>query len=99
LQYRNSSKLLFFESSIWRKIFFLKSKIFHEVSNPFYSTRSSVIPKSFSDQTLKIYNGKTWIKCKIKKWMIGYKFGEFTWNRKVAIYKKKQLKKKNKKKK
>jgi len=29
--------------------------------------------------------------------MIGYKFGEFTWNRKLALYKAKQLKKKTKK--
>jgi len=30
--------------------------------------------------------------------MIGFKFGEFTWNRKIALYKAKQLKKKKKKK-
>jgi len=28
--------------------------------------------------------------------MIGFKFGEFTWNRKIALYKAKQLKKKKK---
>jgi ribosomal protein S19 len=28
--------------------------------------------------------------------MIGFKFGEFTWNRKLALYKAKQLKKKKK---
>lgn len=31
--------------------------------------------------------------------MVGFKFGEFTWNRKYAVYKAKQMRKKNKKKK
>jgi len=30
--------------------------------------------------------------------MVGYKAGEFTWNRKPALYKAKQLRKKSKKK-
>jgi len=30
--------------------------------------------------------------------MVGFKFGEFTWNRKLALYKAKQLRKKAKKK-
>lgn len=29
--------------------------------------------------------------------MVGFKFGEFTWNRKIALYKAKQKKKKKKK--
>ena len=29
--------------------------------------------------------------------MIGFKFGQFTWNRKLALYKAKQLRKKKKK--
>jgi ribosomal protein S19 len=31
--------------------------------------------------------------------MVGYKFGEFTWNRKISLYKSKQKRKKLKKKK
>jgi len=30
--------------------------------------------------------------------MVGHKFGEFTWNRRYALYKAKQLRKKNAKK-
>jgi len=29
--------------------------------------------------------------------MVGYKLGEFTWNRRLALYKAKQLRKKSKK--
>ena len=29
--------------------------------------------------------------------MVGYRFGEFTWTRKIALYKAKQLRKKKKK--
>lgn len=34
----------------------------------------------------------------INSWMLGHKAGEFTWNRKPALYKAKQLRKKSKKK-
>jgi len=58
--------------------------------------RGSVIPKIFLNYIVNIHNGMTWKQRMINKWMIGYKFGEFTWNKKVAIYKAKKIKKKKK---
>lgn len=60
-------------------------------------TRSSVVPKIFTNLLVNVYSGKKWHEKRINKWMVGFKFGEFTWNRKLALYKAKQLKKKKKK--
>lgn len=60
-------------------------------------TRSSVIPRSFKNLLVKVYSGKKWHARVINKWNVGFKFGELTWNRKLALYKAKQLKKKKKK--
>lgn len=59
--------------------------------------RSSVVPKILVGTKVKIYSGKKWTLKKISKWMMGFKFGEFTWNRKIAVYKAKQMRKKKKK--
>lgn len=51
-----------------------------------------IMPKDI-DLTYNIYNGKDFIKIKISKDMIGYKFGEFINTRKRYIYKKTKKKK------
>ena len=52
----------------------------------------------FKKQIVYIHNGKTWTKRFITRWSIGFKFGELVFNRRVAIYKAKQLRKKKAKK-
>ncbi len=59
--------------------------------------RGSVLPLAYSKSEILIYSGKRWHRKFVNKWMIGHKAGEFTWNRKYALYKAKQLKKKKKK--
>lgn len=51
-------------------------------------SRASVILPSFVNQTFNIHNGKTFIKLKIKKPMVGYKFGSFVQTKNNAQYKK-----------
>jgi len=58
--------------------------------------RSSIIPNIFVGYSVEIYSGKIWHNRLITKWSVGFKFGELTWNRKLALYKAKQLKKKKK---
>lgn len=58
--------------------------------------KSSSIPNIFLKYNFKLYKGNKYLNCNINKWIVGFKFGEFTWNRKVALYKAKQLKKKKK---
>ena len=70
-----------------------------EQSYNYYSFVKNMIniPLILINTSVKIYSGKSWHRRNINKWMIGFKFGEFTWNRKLALYKAKQLKKKKKK--
>ena len=97
LLYKNSyNKLNFCAPFIWRKIFLFKQSFVFKASEKSINSRSSIIPKIFTGFNVKIYSGKIWHSRLINKWMVGYKFGEFTWNRKLALYKAKQLKKKKK---
>lgn len=70
----------------------------HHISEKRIHSRSSVIPLTFVGYEVIIHSGKRWHKRNVKTWMIGHKFGEFTWNRKYALYKAKKRKKKNAKK-
>lgn len=62
-----------------------------------WSRRSTILPE-FVDTTVKIYNGKTTVRCKITEGKVGHKFGEFALTRKRKTQqqnaKTKQLKKK-----
>ncbi|KEH19672.1 ribosomal protein S19 [Medicago truncatula] len=46
-----------------------------------WSRRSIILPE-FVDSHVKIYNGKTFICCKITEGKVGHKFGEFALTRK-----------------
>jgi ribosomal protein S19 len=87
-------RLNYFSNSIWRKIFLYRKSPIFKTSEKFIYDRSSKIPKILIGYNVNIYSGKIWNKRLINKWMVGFKFGEFTWNKKIALYKAKQLKKK-----
>lgn len=91
---RLKKKLIFCSLDLWRKIFLSHKSIVFKNQEKFIHHRSSTIPKIFTNYDVSIYNGKKWIKKNVSRWMIGFKFGEFTWNKKSAIYKAKQVKKK-----
>lgn len=91
------TSILFCAPFFWKKIYlYNRHPVFINAEKKIYS-RSSIIPNLFQNTTVKIYSGKSWHTRNINKWMVGFKFGEFTWNRKLALYKSKQLKKKKKK--
>ncbi|KAL1328909.1 hypothetical protein HN51_046094 [Arachis hypogaea] len=46
-----------------------------------WSRRSTILPE-FVDTTVRIYNGKTTVRCKINEGKVGHKFGEFALTRK-----------------
>lgn len=94
---RLKNKLLFCSRDIWRNIFLCKKSIVFKAREKLIYHRASVIPKIFTNYEISVYSGKKWVKRHVTRWMIGYKFGEFTWNKKIARYKAKQLKKKKKK--
>lgn len=80
---RNSKKSPFFKYNLrnnkkkWIKIF---------------NKNLVIMPKDI-DFIFNVYNGKEFIKIKILKEMIGYKFGEFINTRKKYVYKKNKKKK------
>lgn len=88
--------MLFCSPYFWKKIFLYKKHPIFKTAEKFIYARSSAIPKTLVNCTVKIYAGKSWHQRIVNKWMVGFKFGEFTWNRKLALYKAKQLKKKKK---
>lgn len=83
----------------WRQLFLHLSSEVIEEQDKFLFERSSVITPLLTSSRIKIYNGKSYIPRMFSPYAIGFKLGEFTWNRKVALYKAKQLRKKKKKKK
>lgn len=91
-------KISFFSPAIWKKIFIFKKKPFFKSSDKFIFNRSSTIPRLFCSQKIYVHSGKKWVKRIINRWMVGFKFGELTVNRRPAIYKAKQLRKKKAKK-
>jgi len=54
-----------------------------------WSRRSVILPE-FIDNTIMIYNGKSFISLKITQDMVGHKFGEFSSTRRKAQHKKKK---------
>ena len=80
-----------------KKIFLFKKNSIFKTSEKLFYNRSSVIPNIYINSKILIYMGKKFNSRFINKWMVGFKIGEFTWNRKVALYKAKQMRKKKKK--
>jgi ribosomal protein S19 len=94
---KNKQKILYCSPFFWKKIFLYHKNPIFKIAEKFIFMRSSIIPKILVGYTIKIHSGKTWHNRIVNKWMVGFKFGEFSWNRKLALYKAKQLKKKKKK--
>lgn len=92
-------KLTFMASSTWRKIFLIKYNDLHQKKKKVVFDRSSAVPTTFVRYRVWVYAGSKLKPSSITRWMVGFKFGEFTWNRRLALYKAKQLRKKKKKKK
>ena len=87
----------YMHASTWRKIFLLiDNQVFHAKTKVIYD-RNSTIPKTFIGSKVHVYSGCRFHIRYVTRWMIGFKFGEFSWTRKLALYKAKQLRKKKKK--
>ena len=71
------------------------SPIHHTTEKKIFS-RGSVIPRAYNTHEIVVHRGNKFTVKYVNHWMIGFKFGEFTWNRKIALYKAKQKKKKKK---
>jgi len=97
MNYTKTKKTLFCSPNIWKKIFFFQKNSMFKINEKFFYNRSSIIPNIYTHTNVFIYSGRIWHTRFVSRWMVGFKFGEFTWNRKLALYKAKQLKKLKKK--
>lgn len=96
---KKNTKLNYISPNIWRSIYLISTnQVYHTREKRIYA-RNSIIPNVFLNYEVLIYAGKRWHTKRISKWMVGFKAGEFTWNRKYALFKAKQLRKKSKSKK
>ena len=89
-------KISHVSASTWRQLFLINDNKLHKKRDKFVYDRNSTIPSTLLHSNVHIHTGNRFLAKNINRWMIGFKFGEFTWNRKLALYKAKQLKKKKK---
>lgn len=93
---KKKSKLNYFAPHILRSLYLIKLNPIHNFSEKRLFTRSSKIPYLYCNKEVLIHRGNYFKQKRINMWNVGFNFGVFTWNRKLAIYKRKQKKKKTK---
>lgn len=91
---KKKTKINFFSPDVWRRLQLIGSNPVHHTSEKKIRSRGSVIPLEFDKHEIVIHSGKKWHTRYVNEYMIGFKFGEFTWNRRYALFKAKQLRKK-----
>ncbi|CAN8258327.1 unnamed protein product [Cochlearia groenlandica] len=72
--------------SVWKDPFvdaFLMKKKNAGLNRKIWSRRSTILPE-YVDSSVRIYNGKSHVRCKITEGKVGHKFGEFAFTRKVT---------------
>lgn len=82
--------------STWRKVFLIATNPVYILRDKVLHDRSSTLPSVFVGCKIRIYSGNKFHTRYVNRWMVGHKYGEFSWTRKLALYKAKQLKKKKK---
>lgn len=93
-----SYNLAYISSTTWRQTFLMTEYPLHRRREKYIYDRSTTISPLYVGLRVNIYSGRKFYTKFVNKWMVGFKFGEFVWNRKLAMYKAKQLRKKKKKK-
>ncbi len=96
LHLKKKNKILYFAPKIWRSISLIHLHSIYQNAEKKIYNRGSTIPFTYWFREIIIHNGKNFKIKYASRWMIGFKFGCFTWNRKYALYKSKKKKKKKK---
>jgi ribosomal protein S19 len=90
----SNSYIRHYSAHLWRIIYLISSNnVYMSLPKKFYNNSSS-IPHVFVGYEIFIYSGLKWLKRVVSRWVIGYRLGVLTWNRKLALHKSKQFKKK-----
>jgi len=90
---RSRWKLEYFSKSVWRKIVLLKKN--KKLKRRIFYDRASSIPDCFFSRYIRIHKGKRNRNLLIDTFVIGKKFGEFSYTRKPFYFPAKRSKKKN----
>ena len=90
--FKKKTKIKYASSNIWRLVYLINVNTLYTNTEKKFRSRSSIIPKTFLSQKMLIYTGKVWVPKFTTKWIIGHKIGEFTWNKKPALFKVKKKK-------
>jgi len=96
--FNKTSRPQYYSAGMWRLMHLISGNPVHHTREKKIYSRSTTLPTIFIGHEVVIHSGKRWHTRRVNQWMIGYKAGEFTWNRKYALYKAKQLRKKKNKK-
>jgi ribosomal protein S19 len=89
----SKNKIKYYSTHVWRLIYLINSnKLYTNVLKKVYNS-STTIPYLFVGYEILVYSGLKWLLRNISRWKVGLKFGVLVWNRKIALYKSKQLKK------
>lgn len=94
LHSKKSFKGRFLSQSVWRDLFLIADNPIYKSKEKLIISKNSVVPTTYTGLSIRIYRGNKFFKRNVNRWMIGYKFGEFIWTRRLALYKAKQSKKK-----
>jgi small subunit ribosomal protein S19 len=76
--------------SKWKGPFLSKELLVTSLKTPKIWSRSSSIPESLVGKSVLVYNGRSFVRVSIKRDRVGFKFGEFSFTRKVGGNKKKK---------
>lgn len=90
------NKINFCSPLVWKKLYVIHYKPYwlRDSTRKNLFERGTIIPKCFAGERIYLHSGKTLRRRWVNKWMVGFMAGEFVWNRRRAIYKAKQIRKK-----
>mgnify|MGYP003692581247 FL=1 len=95
--FKKHTKLNYLSAHTLRSVYLIKVSSIHHTTEKKIFSRGGRVPLVYRGYEIVIHQGNSLKSRCVSSWMVGFKFGEFTWNRKIALYKAKQKKKKKKK--
>ena len=90
---KKTHKLNYISPNLLRLTYLIKLNPVHHFSEKKVYNRSSKIPKVCLGDRVSIHTGKSFRSKNVNRWMVGFRFGEFTLTRKRALYKSKKKEK------
>ena len=84
---KKKHKVMYFSPNVWRSIYSIHESSFKHNAEKKIFNRGSFIPSTYVGFKSIVHSGNKFNNVSINRWKLGHKFGEFTWNRRYALYK------------